>query len=46
MYAARRNRIRLRITLLVTIAALLIGAMLSLQVAHWQLVRINEALLT
>jgi|JI10StandDraft_1071094.scaffolds.fasta_scaffold663166_1 hypothetical protein len=43
MYAARRNRIRLRTTLVLMIAAMIVGAMLSLQVAHQQLLRINEA---
>ena len=41
MYAARRNR--LRTTLVLMFAAMIVGAMLSLQVAHQQLLRINEA---
>ena len=45
MYAARRNRIRLRITLLLMIAAMIVGAMISLQVAHVELVRINAVTL-
>ena len=42
MYAARRNRIRLRTTLLVTIFALLVGAILTLSLMQQEIAQIRE----
>lgn len=41
MYAARRNRIRLRTTLLVTIFALLVGAILTLSLMQQEIAQIR-----
>lgn len=43
MYAARRNRNRLRVTLTLMIASMVLGAMLSLEIANQQIASLNEA---